>query len=278
MTISRDDVLKANVELHSKLSTVYKETEPHYRPENRAKVSKTIKDLCSKAGNERLLDVGCGMGFIIDLAKEHVNQIDGIDITEAMLGKVDCSSCSCDINVQIAEIESAPFEDESFNLVTAYAVLHHLHELKPAFQEIYRVLKPGGVFYSDTDPNYYFWEAMKNLAPDEDYSAPVQREIDAVTSKDKELEEKFGVDPILLNTAEVLKHDSGGFKAEELTKELYEIGFSKVDVSYEWYVGEARVIHSDDTVECAASIRMILNELLPLTKHLFKYLKIVAEK
>ncbi|MBU0664946.1 MAG: methyltransferase domain-containing protein [Proteobacteria bacterium] len=276
--ITKAQVLQANIDLHTKLAAVYRETEPHYRPENRDRVENILKHLAKTVGNGSLLDIGCGMGFIIDIAKLHFRRIIGIDITEAMLERVNCESESCDISLQVAEIEHMLFPDEAFEVVTAYAVIHHLHELKPAFAEVFRVLKPGGVFYTDTDPNYYFWEALRNLPEGEKFSSIVQREYDAVRHKDRELEEKFGILPEILNMAETLKHDSGGFKAEDLKTLLKNIGFSKVNIFYEWFVGEGHVIHSEDTKDCAEQIRSLLYKQLPLTKHLFKYLRIVAYK
>ncbi len=276
--ISRQDVLKANIELHTQLASVYKDTEPHYRPENRARVDKILKELVAAGGSGALLDVGCGMGFIIDLAKHHFQHIDGIDITAAMLERTDTGGSSCDIRLCVAEVEALPFPASSFDVATAYAVIHHLHALEPAFREIYRVLKPGGWLYTDCDPNYYFWEAVKQLPEQGEYAPFVRKEIDAVRHKDLELKEKFGVPPELLNIAEVLKHDSGGFKSEELETLLHGIGFAEVKVCYEWYIGEARVIHSDDTQESSEVIRKVLYEMLPLTRHLFKYLRIMARK
>ncbi|MBC2716491.1 MAG: methyltransferase domain-containing protein [Desulfobacteraceae bacterium] len=276
--ITRDQVLQANIDLHTRLAEVYKETEPHYRPENQKRVEGILMELAKMAGNGSLLDIGCGMGFIIDIAKRHFRRITGIDITEAMLEKVNQKAETCEISVKVAEVERMPFPDASFDVATAYAVIHHLHALKPAFAEAFRVLKQGGYLYTDTDPNYYFWEAIRNLPEGKKYSPIVQREFDAVRYKDRELEEKFGIPPDMLCTAEILKHDSGGFKAEELEKLLYDIGFSEVKVFYEWYIGEAYVIHSADICDCAEQISRILNEQLPLTRHLFKYLRIIAQK
>jgi len=276
--ITKAQVLQANIDLHTKLADVYKETEPHYRPENRARVENILVDLAKSAGNDSLLDIGCGMGFIIDIAKSHFRRIAGIDITQAMLEKVNCESNTCDIAVHVAEIEKMFFLDNTFDVVTAFAVIHHLHELRPAFAEVFRVLKPGGICYTDTDPNYYFWEAIRNLPEGENFSPIVQREYNAVLHKENELEEKFGIPPEMLNVAEILKHDRGGFKAEDLEILLRNIGFTQVNVFYEWYIGEGHVIHSTETKNCAEQIRSLLHEQLPLTKHLFKYLRIMAQK
>ena len=43
-----------------------------------------------------------------------------------------------------ADAESLPFADQSFDLVLGHAVLHHLPDLRRAFTEFHRVLRPGG--------------------------------------------------------------------------------------------------------------------------------------
>jgi len=44
------------------------------------------------------------------------------------------------------DVEKMPFEDESFDVVTAMFLIVHLYDLEKTFDEIYRVLKPGGIF------------------------------------------------------------------------------------------------------------------------------------
>ncbi|MFZ4801702.1 MAG: class I SAM-dependent methyltransferase [Chlorobium sp.] len=278
MTITRNDVLKANIKLHTQLVDVYRDVEPHYRPENQIRVDKILANIAPSSKNGRLLDIGCGMGFIIDIAKKHFAHIHGIDITEAMLQRVNTISDNCDISLCIAEAEDLPFLNQTFDVVSAYAVIHHLHSLQPAFEEIYRVLKPGGFFYTDTDPNFYFWDAIRMLPQDLEYSSIIKREVDAILHKDIELTEKFGVASGVLTVAEILKHDSGGFKAEDLEFLLRKIGFSQVSIHYEWFLGEARVIHSEDMSYAIDSIRLLMHELLPMSRHLFKYVRIMAQK
>ena len=43
-----------------------------------------------------------------------------------------------------ADAEALPFADQSFDLVLGHAVLHHLPNLRRAFAEFHRVLRPGG--------------------------------------------------------------------------------------------------------------------------------------
>lgn len=275
--ISREQVQEANIKLHTQLADYYHKIEPGYSPENIERVDKIIKFLTESAQGKSLLDVGCGTGFIIDIAKRYFKIIRGIDITPAMLEKVDINCNSCDIKLQIAEVEKLPFASNSFDVVTAYSVLHHLHDLKPAFKEIYRVLKSGGLFYTDTDPNYYFWEAFHRLTPSDKYSNIINKEIYSVNYKDEEFEQQYSIPKDTVKKAEMLKHLKGGFKEEELKLLLSEEGFSSIDIRYEWFLGEANIIHSAEMNASAEIMRKHLREILPLSRHLFKYIRIIAK-
>ena len=276
--MKKNDVLKANIELHTQLSCSYKEAEPHYKPENVQRVRNVLKTISGNGSSKRLLDVGCGMGFIIDIAKEFYQEICGVDITPAMIEKVNKECKNCQIDLRIAEAEDLPFENNSFDTVSAFAFLHHLYDLRPALEEIFRVLKKGGILYSDTDPNFYFWQSFNNIDQDKKYSDIVDREINGINYKDKELKDKYNVEPYVLNTAESLKHKYGGFKEDEIKELLYSIGFSKVEINYEWFLGEAKLLHRINNDKMMQEFRDHLKEMLPLSRHLFKYIQIFAKK
>ena len=71
------DVIRANVEVHSRMVEVYAK-EPHFRPENQAKVRGVLADLRTRAKGGKLLDLGCGTGFIINLARDLFDEIHGV--------------------------------------------------------------------------------------------------------------------------------------------------------------------------------------------------------
>lgn len=95
---------------------------------------------------KKVLDVGCGPGwFTVQYA------LGGADVTA-----IDLTPCAVELtqkhlayknvtaNVQEANAENLPFEDEKFNLVISLGVLHHTPKTLEAFRECVRVLKPGG--------------------------------------------------------------------------------------------------------------------------------------
>lgn len=275
---TQKDVINANIIMHTRAAGKYRETEPHYSPENIERVKSILKSLQKYTNGKSLLDVGCGTGFIIDIAKEYFKVIRGVDITSAMIKKVDIATSSCDIKIEIAKSENLPFKDNTFDVCTAYALLHHLHNIQPTLNEIRRVLKPGGIFYSDLDPNHYFWKAISSLASNLAYSSIIKRELDAVLNKDRELSRQYKVDKEVIHKAEYLKHIKGGFKEEELSGKLRKAGFSNFEIKYEWFLGEGNVIHNKYARGFAEAIRQYLCETLPLSMHLFKYISVYARK
>jgi ubiquinone/menaquinone biosynthesis C-methylase UbiE len=60
------EIISANQKVHTQIATKYNQSEPHFRPENQEKVKQRLLDAKKLApSNKRMLDVGCGTGFLI---------------------------------------------------------------------------------------------------------------------------------------------------------------------------------------------------------------------
>jgi ubiquinone/menaquinone biosynthesis C-methylase UbiE len=273
-----DEVIEANIQVHTRMADSYNRNEPHYRPENRAKVRGRLEEMRRRFGGARLLDLGCGTGFIIDLAKELFDAIDGVDITQAMLDRVDLSSGNVRLHRCVAE--ALPFADATFDVVSAYAFVHHLKDYSKALREALRVLKPGGGFYIDLEPNRLFWQAMVRLeqgAGASPYSDIVLREIDAVLHRDDGVQDEFGIDKEVFNRAEYTKAVLGGIDPWQFRDECLRLGFRSCDISFEWFLGQGAVMHQQ-SFEAAATVEAYLRRILPLSADCFKYLQFVLTK
>jgi ubiquinone/menaquinone biosynthesis C-methylase UbiE len=276
-----EQVLAANVALHSRMAKDYNTVEPHFRPENVARVEERLRAACERAGEaKRMLDLGCGTGFMIQIAKKFVAEIDGVDATASMLAVVDRSG-PAQIRLFEGDTGSYPLEESRYDVATAYSFLHHLYDIRPTLAAAHRALRPGGVFYSDLDPNYYFWEAIKDLDPAANYDPIVSREIGAVTAKDEEIAGKFGVSKEVFNQAEYGKAITGGFKEEELSRELRAAGFTDIRMHYYWFVGQGAIVNAPgvDAATGQREARLVeglLDRALPLSRTLFKYVGFTA--
>jgi SAM-dependent methyltransferase len=273
----RAQVLKANQAVHGKLATVYDETEPHFRPENQAKVKarlQRVRDLAP--GHARMLDVGCGTGFMLRQAVGLFDQIDGVDITPEMMARIPDLGPS--VRTQIAEAEQLPFEDATFDVVTAYSVFDHLVDYRVTIREILRVLKSGGIFYADLIPNRGFWRALVDIPVLErgGLSDIVGRELAMVLENDKRVEAEYGIESEVFRNAEPGKLE-GGIDGEAVVAEARAAGFSNPTVHYDWFLGQGAVMHQQ-SFAAAETVEAYLHRLGPLGRPLFKYVYFLLQK
>lgn len=269
-------VVQANIDLHTVLADSYDESEPHFRRENKDKVRSKIEELQKRCAGTRLLDLGCGTGFMIGLSKNIFTEIHGVDVTQAMIDRVDRSGGN--ITLHLTAAESVPFPDDYFDLVTAYSFLHHAEDYKSILSEAFRVLKPGGVCYTAQDPNRRFWTAVRQLDRVPQALQPiVAKAYDAVVNTDAILEQQFGTPQSLVQAAEPIRAIFGGLDPNQVKQDAAAIGFRVCEVRLEWFIGEAEVMHGQSS-EAAATIDAYLRSASPLTDHLFKYVQLTLVK
>lgn len=275
--ITKSKVYKANIKYHSKLADSYDETQPHFKKENVKQVRNRLEHLSKFAKDPKLLDIGCGTGFILELAHDYYNELYGVDITPAMIKKAKNKFKTNKIKLFLASSDNLPFSDSYFDVVTAYGFLHHLPILIDTFKEVHRVLKKGGIFYADQDPNYYFWEAIKSL-PNRNLSSIIDIERKSVCKMVTEVQNVVGkdLDRETIEMAEYLK-SKGGLKEEEIKEYLHNSGFNDIDYEYAWYWQEGKVI-KDLSEKDAIYFENHLRLALPLTKSFFKYFRFEARK
>ena len=104
----------------------------------------TIFRFLGKLKGLKVLDVGCGAGRLTKFLKNEGAEVYAADISEKMLKIVEGKLSG--VKTFQAAMDQLPFEDESFDIVTAAFVIVHLETLQKSFEEVYRILKPGGFF------------------------------------------------------------------------------------------------------------------------------------
>ena len=109
-------------------------------------------------GDEHVLDVGCGNGFLLVEAAKHLTtgKATGIDVwmtdagkqtTDDALRNAQIEGVADRVDVQNIDARTMPFEDSSFDVILSSLMLHHAgsqDDRQRVIAEMSRVLKPGG--------------------------------------------------------------------------------------------------------------------------------------
>lgn len=99
-----------------------------------------------------VLDAGCGTGnFSIKLANQGY-QVTGIDISEDMLKIARHKVASTQLNITFRKMDmnNLDFPDNSFQAVFSMSAFEFIKDPERAYQELYRVVEPGGLILIGT--------------------------------------------------------------------------------------------------------------------------------
>jgi 2-polyprenyl-6-hydroxyphenyl methylase / 3-demethylubiquinone-9 3-methyltransferase len=131
--------------------TAYDDPVALLRAENVVKIP-WILDRIREIGapGHKVLDVGCGGGFLSnDFAKRHFN-VTGVDLSAKSIDTALAHDVTHTAKYIVADAHTLPFEDESFDIVTSMDVLEQVKDPKEIIKECSRVLKKKGLFFFHT--------------------------------------------------------------------------------------------------------------------------------
>lgn len=110
--------------------------------------NEVIDLIFQKIGKEKpfILDIGCGTGIATKQLHDKGATAVGTDIDAHMIQEAQVDKDNS-IDYQVASADTQPFQDNTFDAVTAFSAFHWF-STKETLEEIKRILKPGGVFFA----------------------------------------------------------------------------------------------------------------------------------
>lgn len=100
-----------------------------------------------------VLDIGCATGTQCGDIANNVRQVTGIDISSKLLAIA--AQRMAERNLDNADflqtsVFDKSFQPGSFDMVMAFFVLHFFEDIDVVFERVHELLKPGGIFISET--------------------------------------------------------------------------------------------------------------------------------
>ncbi len=97
-----------------------------------------------------VLEIGSGPGLTTDILAAELKQLTALELDPLLADRLRDRLQDADgVTVVEADATALPFESERFSAVVCFTMLHHVPDdsgQDKIFSEVYRVLRPGGLF------------------------------------------------------------------------------------------------------------------------------------
>lgn len=104
-----------------------------------------------------VLDIGCGGGINVNTMAQKAKKVYGIDYS------IESVNLSREVNddlikrgiveIHNGNVKDLPYDDNAFDIVTAFETVYFWPDIEKCFGEVKRVLKPGGIFLIGMESN-----------------------------------------------------------------------------------------------------------------------------
>ncbi len=99
----------------------------------------------------RALEIGCGRGVGVEIILKQfgASRVDAIDLDPRMARRAARRLRNLPATVRIGDASRLEEEDAVYDAVFDFGIIHHIPDWRRSLAEVFRVLKPGGRFFSE---------------------------------------------------------------------------------------------------------------------------------
>lgn len=109
-------------------------------------------------------EICCGTGEAFALFEPSIETGIGVDVSAAMLGKAQQSFDNAALSFVQGDATLLPLSDDAFDTVVMLGGIHHVPDREALFQQVFRVLKPGGVFlWREPLNDFWLWRLLRAI-------------------------------------------------------------------------------------------------------------------
>jgi ubiquinone/menaquinone biosynthesis C-methylase UbiE len=136
---------------------------PHTQ-EYMAYLDRVLREEVAEISFGTCAEVCCGTGEAFALFEESIETGIGVDISSSMLEKAKAAFPDSRLLFVQGDATLLPLADDSFDSVAMLGGIHHVPDRKALFEQVFRVLKPGGVFFfREPVSDFWLWKFLRAI-------------------------------------------------------------------------------------------------------------------
>ncbi len=109
-------------------------------------------------------EVCCGTGEAFALFEQSIDVGIGVDVSSSMLAKAQHAFSDSQLHFVQGDATLLPLANNAFDTVVMLGGIHHVPDRQALFQQVFRVLKTGGVFYwREPVSDFWLWRMLRAI-------------------------------------------------------------------------------------------------------------------
>lgn len=109
-------------------------------------------------------EVCCGTGEAFALFEDRITTGIGVDVSASMLVKAQQAFADSPLTFVQGDATLLPLVDSVFDTVVMLGGIHHVPDREALFRQVFRILKPGGVFYwREPVSDFWLWKFLRSI-------------------------------------------------------------------------------------------------------------------